>query len=123
MFFQKISFDAMAILKARILTELNSTDTHCGFIGGHEKPHIVVSKITNIPVRTFMRICETVGMKLVTLAMFGMKMPQADAEVFLAVADPHTLGVMDFAGGIVIHATSGVAALTISMMLEKRKGV
>jgi len=33
-----------------------------------------------------------------------------------------TLGVMDFAGGIVIHATSGVAALTISMMLEKRKG-
>jgi len=33
------------------------------------------------------------------------------------------LGVMDFAGGIVIHATSGVAALTISMMLEKRKGL
>lgn len=34
-----------------------------------------------------------------------------------------TLGVMDFAGGIVIHTTSGVAALTISMMLEKRKGL
>jgi Amt family ammonium transporter len=34
-----------------------------------------------------------------------------------------TLGVMDFAGGIVIHTTSGVAALTISLMLEKRKGL
>lgn len=34
-----------------------------------------------------------------------------------------TLGVMDFAGGIVIHTTSGISALTISMMLEKRKGL
>jgi Amt family ammonium transporter len=34
-----------------------------------------------------------------------------------------TLGVMDFAGGIVIHTTSGIAALTISMILEKRKGL
>ena len=33
------------------------------------------------------------------------------------------LGVMDFAGGIVIHTTSGVAAFTISLMLEKRKGL
>lgn len=30
-------------------------------------------------------------------------------------------GVLDFAGGLVIHATSGVAGLVVSLMLEKRK--
>lgn len=32
------------------------------------------------------------------------------------------LGVMDFAGGIVVHATAGVSALVIAMMLGKRRG-
>ena len=31
------------------------------------------------------------------------------------------MGAMDFAGGIVIHTTSGVGALVISMYLHKRK--
>eukprot|EP00301_Raphidiophrys_heterophryoidea_P004129 c11819_g1_i1.p1 GENE.c11819_g1_i1~~c11819_g1_i1.p1 ORF type:complete len:870 (-),score=227.03 c11819_g1_i1:956-3565(-) len=30
-------------------------------------------------------------------------------------------GVLDFAGGLVIHATSGVAALVVSIMIEKRR--
>jgi Amt family ammonium transporter len=30
-------------------------------------------------------------------------------------------GVLDFAGGLVIHATSGVAALVVAIMLEKRR--
>jgi len=32
------------------------------------------------------------------------------------------LGVMDFAGGIVVHATAGVSALVIAMMLGERRG-
>ena len=32
------------------------------------------------------------------------------------------LGVMDFAGGIVVHVTAGVSALVIAIMLGKRRG-
>ncbi len=32
------------------------------------------------------------------------------------------LGVMDFAGGIVVHATAGISALVIAMMLGARRG-
>ncbi|HFC05242.1 MAG TPA: ammonium transporter, partial [Rhizobiales bacterium] len=32
------------------------------------------------------------------------------------------MGVMDFAGGIVVHVTAGVSALVIAIMLGKRKG-
>lgn len=32
------------------------------------------------------------------------------------------LGVLDFAGGIVVHTTAGIAALVVAMMLGKRKG-
>ena len=32
------------------------------------------------------------------------------------------LGVMDFAGGIVVHVTAGVSALVIAVMLGKRRG-
>ncbi len=32
------------------------------------------------------------------------------------------LGVLDFAGGIVVHTTAGVSALVIAMLLGKRKG-
>jgi len=33
-----------------------------------------------------------------------------------------TAGVMDFAGGIVVHATAGASAIVIALMLGKRKG-
>ena len=32
------------------------------------------------------------------------------------------LGIMDFAGGIVVHATAGVSALVMAVMLGKRRG-
>ena len=32
------------------------------------------------------------------------------------------IGIMDFAGGIVVHATAGVSAIVIAVMLGKRKG-
>jgi hypothetical protein len=59
-FFQKVSFDAMLIFKTRILAELNSPDTHCGFIGAHDKPHIVMSKNTNISVRDALESFEVI---------------------------------------------------------------
>ena len=31
-------------------------------------------------------------------------------------------GVIDFAGGIVVHATAGASALTIAWMLGRRQG-
>ena len=33
-----------------------------------------------------------------------------------------TLGVMDFAGGLVVHATAGISALVIASVLGKRRG-
>ena len=32
------------------------------------------------------------------------------------------MGVMDFAGGLVVHATAGVSALVIAVMVGRRRG-
>jgi hypothetical protein len=80
LFLQNLSENRRTEAKTLLVEGLNMQGISAGYILPNDKSYVVTSKNFNVPVCIFDRVCLHAKIGLATLAVFGPKMPLADAR-------------------------------------------